>query len=212
MERGWIKLYRKLLDSPIFQNPHRLKLAVWALLKATYNEQYVAVKTGKGETMVHLKPGQFLSGRHVAASELNMPPSSARNRLHSLGKAGFLDMQKDRHYSIITVVNWDIYQPSEANLGRQVDNQRTTKGHIQEDNIYAYACEFFAVTHKEHGGYAQAYPDVNLVNEYERMAGWLRSNPEKRPKDYPSFINKWLRRAAGQPRVAGTFWDDLPTL
>ncbi len=132
MERGWVKLWRKLLDSEIFQNEGVLKVAIWALLRANHREAWVPVKTGRGKTVVHLKPGQFIFGRRTAAKELKMPPSTFRNRLHFLKKARFMDHQADHHYSIGSVVNWEAYQPDEKKGNHQEDHQRTTKGHKQE--------------------------------------------------------------------------------
>ncbi len=132
MNRGWVKLWRKLLDSEIFQNESLLKVAIWALLKATHKEEWIPVKTGRGVTTVHLKPGQFIFGRHTAAKELRMPPSSTRNRIQLLRNARFMDTQPNTHYSIGTIINWETYQPVEMKEDRQEDRQRTTKGHKQE--------------------------------------------------------------------------------
>jgi hypothetical protein len=132
MERGWIKLWRKLLDSEIFQNEGVLKVAIWALLRANHREVWVPVKTGRVKTVVHLQPAQFIFGRRTAARELKMPPSTFRNRLHFLKKARFMDHQVDHHYSIGSVINWPSYQPDEKKEDRQRDHQRTTKGHRQE--------------------------------------------------------------------------------
>ena len=132
MDRGWVKLWRKLLDSEIFQNEGVLKVAIWALLRANHRAVWVPVKTGRGKTVVHLQPGQFIFGRRTAAKELKMPPSTFRNRLHFLTKARFMDHQADHHYSIGNVINWPIYQPDKKKEDQQKDHQRTTKGHRQE--------------------------------------------------------------------------------
>ena len=49
---GYIKLYRKLLESPIFQNEKALKVWIWCLCKATHKEIDVLV----GRQLVHLLP------------------------------------------------------------------------------------------------------------------------------------------------------------
>jgi hypothetical protein len=192
MDRGWVKLWRKLLDSQIFQNEGLLKLAIWALLKANHEEAWVPVKTGRGITTVHLKPGQFIFGRHTAARELNMSPSTTRNRLQLARNAHFMDTQTFSHYSVGTIINWDSYQPDKVEQKEEEDNQRTTKGHKQED---IYKCEFFSVTEKQHKTYKKAYPRVNPLDEYLKMTAWLVSNPKKRKKNYPRFINNWLSKA-----------------
>ena len=101
-------------------------------MKATHRPQWVPMKTGRGTTEVELKPGQFIFGRNVTAKELNMPPSTVRNRIAKLKKLGNLDVQQDTNFSIVSIVNWDSYQSGSKDEVNQVDNQRTTKGHIQE--------------------------------------------------------------------------------
>jgi hypothetical protein len=90
------------------------------------------MKTGRGTKEVELQPGQFIFGRNVAAKELNMPPSTVRNRMAKLKKLGNLNIKKDTHFSVVSVVNWNSYQSSHKDEDSQPDNQRTSKGHIQE--------------------------------------------------------------------------------
>lgn len=64
--------------------------------------------------------------------------------------------------------------------------------------IYTYKCEFFQVTEQGHLKYKTAYPNIDLMNQYQKMAAWLESNPSKRKTQsgYPRFINSWLSRAS----------------
>lgn len=65
---SWIKMYRKLLQSPIFENEKALKVWIWCLLKATHKEREQLV----GKQLVKLQKGQFVTGRKAAAKELKM--------------------------------------------------------------------------------------------------------------------------------------------
>lgn len=65
---SYIKLFRKLLNSPIFENEKALKIWVWCLLKATHKEREQLV----GRQVVHLEKGQFVFGRKKASEELKM--------------------------------------------------------------------------------------------------------------------------------------------
>lgn len=66
--KSYIKLFRKLLSSPIFENEKALKIWVWCLLKATHKEREQLV----GRQVVHLEKGQFVFGRKKASEELKM--------------------------------------------------------------------------------------------------------------------------------------------
>lgn len=133
---GYIKLHRKLLGSRAFKNDGLCKTWIWCLLKASYTEKWVSVNTGKGTTEVFLRPGQFIFGRFQAAKELNVSPSTIRNRMEKLKNIGNVDIQQDTHWSVISIINWDTYQAYSNTdgqaKGHPEDRQRTGKGHIQE--------------------------------------------------------------------------------
>ena len=132
MHRGYVKLWRKSLDTRIFGNAPLWKVWCWCLMRATHKEEWIPVQTGNGQTEVHLLPGQFLFGRKKASKELKMKPSSVRNRIEKLKSIGNLDIKSDTHYSIISINKWADYQMYENTSGQVVgqpkDNQRTTKG------------------------------------------------------------------------------------
>ena len=53
---GWIKLHRKLLDSPIFQNEKLFKVFAYCLMKASHKDHTQLV----GRRVVELEKGQFV--------------------------------------------------------------------------------------------------------------------------------------------------------
>lgn len=136
MERGYLKLWRKSLESVVFNNPEVWKLWCWCLVKASYKKRWKSVVTGRGETEVEILPGQFIYGRKTAAKALRMNESTIRNRMEKLKKMGKIDIKPDTHYSIVTICNWESFQSEEDGKGQAKgqpkDNQRTTKGHKQE--------------------------------------------------------------------------------
>ena len=68
MNKQLIKLYRKIMKSPIWENEKALKIWIWCLLKATHEEREQLV----GQQVVELKKGQFVFGRKKASDELQM--------------------------------------------------------------------------------------------------------------------------------------------
>ena len=129
---GWVRLWRKSLQSAAFQDPQLWKVWTWCLLKVTHETTWVPITTGRGTHVLKLEPGQFICGRKSAAKELKMKPSSVRNRIEILKKHGNVDTQSGAQYSIVTVRNWKTYQPREVHelgqCGQPKDNERTTKG------------------------------------------------------------------------------------
>jgi len=131
---SFILLYRKSISSRVFRNEALWKVWTWCLLKASYKERWVTMKTGKSEIEVKIYPGQFIYGRLSAAKELNMKPSSVRNRMEKLKNMRNLDIKKDTQYSIISIINWDTYQTQDSKEDSKKDNQRTIKGQSKDTN------------------------------------------------------------------------------
>lgn len=122
---GWIKLHRKLLDSPIFQNEKLFKVFAYCLMKASHKEHTQLV----GRRVVHLQKGQFVFGRKRASEELRLKESTVRDYVKLLEKLGTIDIKSDNKFSVITVVNWAIYQNDEEISDSKNDKKSTTNQH-----------------------------------------------------------------------------------
>jgi len=135
---GFILLHRKSMESRVWQDPLLWYVWSWCLLRASWKERWISIQVGTHTTQVKLLSGQFFFGRHSAAHDLHMKPSSVRNRMARLKKYGNLDIQEDSHGSIITIVNWRVYQqlikPSGQPEGQQEDSRRTAVGQPQDTN------------------------------------------------------------------------------
>lgn len=124
---GWIKLSRCLLENQMFDNEKLLKVWVWCLLKASHKD----FETTVGLQRVQIKAGQFITGRFKGAEELRLNPSSFWNYLVWLEKNESLDIKSNNKFSVVTLVNWEIYQGANMEDGQQGeqqnDNKMTTK-------------------------------------------------------------------------------------
>jgi hypothetical protein len=128
---GWVKLWRKALDSNVFADRNLWHVFSWCLLSASHTKHHVSVKTGRGNTLITLGPGQFIYGRKSLARTLRLKESTARRYMKRLERMGVIVIQPDTHFSIVTVCNWSIYQgdggKSEHPTGHPTDTQRTGK-------------------------------------------------------------------------------------
>jgi hypothetical protein len=106
MERGWIKLWRKSLEAGWLKNHRLWAFWTWCLLKASHQDHKQLV----GLQEVALSPGQFVFGRTKAAKELGLSEQQIRTSLNFLKRAGNLTIKSTNKFTIITIVNWDIYQ------------------------------------------------------------------------------------------------------
>ncbi|MEK5068072.1 DnaD domain-containing protein [Sporosarcina sp. FSL K6-1508] len=125
MQKGWIKLHRKLLDNPIWQDPHYMKLWMYCLLQASHAEHDQLV----GNQIIKLLPGQFVTGRISLAEEMNRGVAPKKRQSEStwwrdlkrFEEWGMLNIKANSKYSIVTVGNWALYQETE----KEMDSKRT---------------------------------------------------------------------------------------
>jgi hypothetical protein len=132
MERGWIKLWRKSEDSRVFQNEGLWKVWTWCLMQAAHEGHWVPIKVGKVITEVWVEPGQFIFGRNSAAKRLRMAPSTVWKRMLKLENMRNSDINRNSNYSVVSIVNWNSYQPKKKKGDIKGDSGGTTGEHKQE--------------------------------------------------------------------------------
>ena len=121
MDRGWVKLWVKSLDSGIMQNAELWTFWSWCLMKATRKPYKQLV----GLQMIDLEPGQFVFGRRQATKELPLSEQTIRTCLKKLTILKNLTIQATHNYSIITIMNWDIYQGDNRDANPLSNHQLT---------------------------------------------------------------------------------------
>lgn len=122
MHRGYIKIWRKTLDSGLLQLPNSLALFVYMLMEATHKP----IRYGT----VELERGQLVTGRHKLSTELGMSEQSVRTALEHLIKFDFVTSKSTNKYTVYTIVNYNKYQdidsaPNQQN-NQQVTNEQPT--------------------------------------------------------------------------------------
>jgi hypothetical protein len=127
LELGYVQLWRKIKNSAILRDPHLLQLWVWILVKAAWGPRTVSIVTGKGRTLVHLQPGQFVFGRKSASDEIGQPAETVRDRMTRLKSLRMIATQPATHYSVVTVVNWASYQGKAGKSATQPAGQSATQ-------------------------------------------------------------------------------------
>lgn len=121
--KGWIKLHRKLMDNPIFDNPNLLRVWLWCLLKASHDHRQQMI----GLQIVDLEPGQFVTGRFKGSDELKINPSTFYKYLKTLEKLKMINLKSNNKMTIVTIENWRKYQVEDAETYQQNNNKISTK-------------------------------------------------------------------------------------
>lgn len=136
MNSGYVKLWRKSIDGGWLSNHVLWCFWCYCLMKASHKPTKVLI----GFQEVFLQKGQFIFGRKKCSKELNTSERSVRTCLHTLKTTNNLTIKTTNKFSIITVVNWELYQDDDRKTGHQNDHQsdqqptnnRPTTDHIQE--------------------------------------------------------------------------------
>ena len=123
MSDGWIKLYRKSMNSVVFQNSNRWKVWCWCLLKANHKSTKFPWNGGE----IEVQAGQFITGREKGAAECNMPESTFWKVLKGLKKIKNVDIDSNTKNSLVTIINWEKYQ-CEDKKEQQKEQQGNNEG------------------------------------------------------------------------------------
>ncbi len=122
MRQGYIRLWRKSLDSGLIRNHNVWIFWTWCLLKANYKPNHKQVV---GFQEVILQPGDFIFGREKAAEETGLSEQNIRTCLTFLKKSKNLTIKTTNKFSIISIINWGSYQ-QDNNTSNQQTNQHLT--------------------------------------------------------------------------------------
>lgn len=121
--KGWIRLYRKILENPIVCKDSDF-YSVWGylILNATH-KNYDTIFKGKRIT---LTPGQLITGRKEISKKFNISESKVQRILKTFEIEQQIEQQTSNINRLISVNNWDEYQSFEQQNEQRVNNKRTT--------------------------------------------------------------------------------------
>lgn len=116
MAEGWIKVYRKVMNSFVWTNSDMFKLWMLCLMKANHTHNKFLFNGRE----VSVSSGEFVTGVNVMASEFNQGVRRDKaiagrtlwRWLKKFESAGMLSIKSTTQYSVISVLNWDEYQQS----------------------------------------------------------------------------------------------------
>lgn len=139
MHHGWIKIHRKLKEKGFYQNSQYFHLWVHLLLSANH----AAAEYMTNGHIIHIKEGQFLTGRELLSKETGIPASTIERILKMLENEQQIEQQKTSKYRLITIVNWKEYQTTDntSDSKRTANGQRvdTNKNNKKEENEKKYS-------------------------------------------------------------------------
>jgi hypothetical protein len=117
MQRGYIKIWRKLEDSGLLQMPNTLCLFMVMLMKAVYKP----CKVG----LTELERGQLSAGRFQLCEWSGLSEQSVRTSLKHLHDMKILTSKPTNKFTVYTFVNYNLYQDFDVAPNQQTNQQLT---------------------------------------------------------------------------------------
>lgn len=214
MQRGFVKIYRKVEDSGLMQNPNALVLFLHLLMRAAYKEK----KIGIAGQVVSLKRGQLVTGRKSLAHDLKLSERKIRTSLELLIKLEIVTSTPTSKWSVIEVVNYDKYQSLESSTTSTPTNKRPANDQqvttIEEGKKVKQVKNTTVVGVEADDAYAD-YPTSREINGNKSSTGKSLSHKPKIQvvidKGYPFREVVRLKKKAGDafPNLS-TFLNNLP--
>lgn len=112
---GFIKFFRKMTEWEWYTDGNTYRVFTHLLLTANYKETNY-----KGVTIY---PGQTVTGRKALADALHISERNVRTALKHLKSTNEITIETTSKFSVVTVVNWELYQ---CHLG-EVTNESTNE-------------------------------------------------------------------------------------
>jgi hypothetical protein len=132
MNNGYIKLYRKIRTSAIFNDMQLYRLWTICLTEASHTEREQII----GKQTVKLNKGEFVTGRFdlmemynsgLKAKDKVKGEKTVFRWLETLEKGGYLTIKKTNKFSIVSIDNWGLYQGKQGDDDLVSDHQMTIK-------------------------------------------------------------------------------------
>jgi len=181
MKRGYIKLWRKIRDNPLYKEKrrfHRSEAWIDLLLLANHKPTNIIVDFKK----VPVKRGDVFTSQLSLSKRWNWGIASVNRFLKFLKKENQISYKAETKYTIISILNWDKYQ-GEMETKRKAKRkpERKPNGKQSETINNVEECKR-NITSSKRRKISFKKKDYNLIlEEYQRLKGISLQGEERRP-------------------------------
>ena len=188
---NWVKLFSKFMKWEWYKDSNTKGVFIHCLISANW-------KDGRFEGRV-IKRGSFVTGRKKLAEELGMSEQQIRTALKHLISTNEITIATTNKYSVITIVNYEMYQQvNQQNNQQLTNNQPTTnqqlttskKGRREEGKKYI----FIPPTVEEVRSYCSERKnnvDPQTFVDFYQGKGWMVG--KNKMKDWKAAVRTWER-------------------
>ena len=194
---GHITLDRKILEWEWYTNINTKVVFIHLLLQANWKDARWQGKI--------IKRGQLVTSIPSLCTALELTPREVRTALDHLCTTGEIDRQTTSKYSVITVLNYDLYQSSDRQTtDKRQSNDSLTTANEEEKEINKYICPDKPDDRKEREEILQynfnalyaLYPKkVGKAKAFEYYRGWVSKNGRSINGSRIHLTNEQMARA-----------------
>lgn len=216
-EGGYVLIYRRLLQNPIFRTDAEAMAFAWLVMRASWRDVKVRYK----ERMIDLQRGQVAISSRDLAARLERNKDWANRFFKRLSDCDMVRVTSETGVNVVTICNYDNFQGLSANAapaslqGRDTsDPQNNTKNKTNKENklntttargtrlpndwMPTAECADFAKTEL-----SWTYGDV-VAEGKEFRDYWIAQPASKGVKnDWYATWRNWVRRSYRKPSSAG---------
>jgi hypothetical protein len=218
MQEGWIKLHRQAKDWQWYKKPFMFHVFFHLVMSANHEDQ-----DWQG---INVKRGQLITGRRLLSKDTGISEKSIRTILDRLSVTKEIIVKSANKYSIITICNYDKYQPSETEYrpatGQQPASNRPAEVEILPNdvkkipakNVSKYVKNEKKIPKKPFGPFLNVFlsdeEKKKLTQKFngrtedkiEKLSLYLESTGKKYKSHYATILN-WSRK---DPQVQEEKW------
>lgn len=221
---GWIKLYRKITENPLYFSEAFTRLQAWIdlLIIANHDESYIYVRGNK----VEIKRGQVGKAQDTLADRWKWSRGKVDRFLKELEKSGQIVRQKNSVMSLISIVNYEVYQcgsttestadkttddtPKDTTDGRQIipqsgqqtDQQTDVNKNVKKNNILSPKVDNIPSPPKGEEALTPA-PASKAVEPKPEDEEIIQPEPAQKKKPLPAkkIADMWNTTCTGYPKI-----------
>jgi DNA replication protein DnaD len=196
---GYIKLHRQIAYNPLWNEKPYMRGQAWVdLLLMANHKDNECIFDGQ---IIKVEAGQRITSLHKLAVRWGWSVSKVSKFLHLLEGEKMLTQKRDTKKTLVTIVNYGLYQNCETPKKHRKNTEKTQKKLNNNDkndkNIYM-SCQHLTMTHDEHNKlidqfglkavqdkleYAENYAGLKKYKSlYLTLNNWLKKDKENQPK------------------------------
>lgn len=174
-DNGWIKTYRKLSEWEWYKDSHMVHLFINLIIMANHED-----KKWRGIT---IKRGMLVTSRKILSDQTGISQQSIRTCLERLKSTSEITIQSTNRNSIITILNYDIYQSEKKDTNQRNNQQKRQQSTSNQPSIKQECKEYKEkestnVDKKESELSSREHPDFIKFNLWLKKHAPFCANPK----------------------------------